>query len=384
MLQYQRQRADSLHIDSRGRSNVERTVGRSIDTGDPDGALRILFVGAYVPATRGSYSASAELGARLATDGAHVIFTSRVAQRVLRAADMSVSAWRNRRAYDVAVVDVYSGAAFRWAEWVAAVLRAAHRPYVLTLHGGNLPAFAARSPARVARLLRGAAAVTAPSHYLADAMHRFRSDVRVLPNPIDVARYRFEERSRVSPRLVWLRAFHTIYQPELAVRAVAELARDWPRVELIMVGPDKDGSRARAAEEAAHLGVADRIRFVDGVAKGEVPRWLASGDIFLNTATIDNTPVSVLEAMATGLCVVSTKVGGVTHLIEDELDGLLVPVGDATAMAAAVRRILVGRALARSLSRNARAKATQHDWKLVLPRWTTLLTQVATTGTADG
>ena len=100
---------------------------------------------------------------------------------------------------------------------------------------------------------------------------------------------------------------------------------------------------------------------------------LNSGDVFLNTTNVDNTPVSVIEAMACGLCVVSTNVGGLPYLLDDEQDSLLVQPDDPAAMATAVSRILRENVLATRLSQNARAKAEQFDWSTVLPQWLALL-----------
>jgi glycosyltransferase involved in cell wall biosynthesis len=146
-----------------------------------------------------------------------------------------------------------------------------------------------------------------------------------------------------------------------------------------MVGPDKgDGSLEAARRLAADLGVADHVEFRAAVAKRDVPNVLASaGDIFLNTADIDNTPVSVLEAMATGLCVVSTRVGGIPYLIDHETNGLLVPPRDPRAMAAAVLRVLDEPGLAERLSRGARRKAERFDWSPIVLQWRSLLAAAA-------
>jgi glycosyltransferase involved in cell wall biosynthesis len=100
---------------------------------------------------------------------------------------------------------------------------------------------------------------------------------------------------------------------------------------------------------------------------------LAQADIFLNTSNVDNTPVSVIEAMATGLCIVSTEVGGVAYLCARGKEALLVPVDDANAMASAVRSILTDPSLSKRLSRAARAKAEGFGWSEVLPKWEGLL-----------
>ena len=342
--------------------------------------LRLLFVGTHVTPDIGSRSVAETLAERLKRRGFSPQLTSRRRFRIARVLDMLATVWMARDTYDVAVVDVYSGAAFRWAEWVTRLMRITRKPFVLTLHGGNLPNFARMQPRRTARLLSRATIVTAPSRYLVDAMKAARSDVRVIPNPLDLETYRYTERTRPSPRLVWLRTFHRVYDPVLAVRVLARVASYAHDANLTMIGPDKDGTLAHVRAEAERLGVLDRIIFTGGVPKSDVPSWLAKSDIFLNTTTIDNLPVSVLEAMATGLPVVSTRVGGIPYLVRNEHDGILVPAGDADAMADAVKRLLTEPGLAARLSRNARAKAETFAWEVVLPQWEALFLEVKRRG----
>ncbi len=128
---------------------------------------------------------------------------------------------------------------------------------------------------------------------------------------------------------------------------------------------------------ATRLGVKDRLRIIKGVPKENVGEVLSEGDIFLNTTNVDNTPVSVMEAMVCGLCIVSTNVGGVPDLVDDGQNGLLVPPADSAAMAAGVLRILDDPTLAARLSGNARLKAELFDWSALLPQWEQLLRRAA-------
>jgi glycosyltransferase involved in cell wall biosynthesis len=311
---------------------------------------------------------------KLQLEGWPVMITSRRIRRVARLLDMLLTAWRLRSHYQVAVVDLYSGLAFLWSEAVCRLLQAMGKPYILTLHGGNLPAFSEKRGSRIRRHLEGAVAVTAPSAYMLHRMRAYRSGLQLLPNPIDLCNYQFHWRERARPRLVWLRAFHRIYNPELAPKVIAILRHYGVAATLVMAGPDKgDGSLQRSRLTAQQLGVEDSVQFVGSVPKAAVPAWLQRGDIFLNTTGLDNTPVSVLEAMACGLCVVSTNVGGIPYLLADEHDSLLVPPNDPEAMAAAVRRLLDRPELASQLSANARRKVERFDWSHVLPEWLKLL-----------
>jgi glycosyltransferase involved in cell wall biosynthesis len=338
----------------------------------------VLLVGNFLSRSAGNRGVCEDLAERLRSLGLSVLTTSAQPRRLERLLDMVKTAWLQRNAYTVAHVDVFSGPAFLWAEAVCWTLRRAGKPYVLTLHGGNLPAFAQRWSGRVRRLLRSAEIVTTPSRYLQVQMQEYRKDLHLLPNSLDLSVCRFQRRERVHPRLIWLRAFHEIYNPLLGARTLALLRRDWPTAHLTMIGPNKkDGSLERLRRLATELEIAEHITLAGFVPRAEVSRWLERGDIFLNTANVDNTPLSVLEAMAGGLCVVSTNVGGMPYLLEDEVDALLVPPDDPRSMAAAVQRLLTEPGLAERLSQNARRKAEQFDWALVLPRWEALLGSVA-------
>jgi glycosyltransferase involved in cell wall biosynthesis len=144
------------------------------------------------------------------------------------------------------------------------------------------------------------------------------------------------------------------------------------------VGPDKgDGSLGVTQAEAARLKLADRIEFTGRVPKRELAAAIHRGDIFINTTNIDNTPVTVLEAMACGACVVSTNVGGIPYMVQHGENGLLVPPDNAEAMAGAIGRILEEPELAARLSRNGRNTTEQIDWPRILTRWVDLLSSHA-------
>lgn len=345
------------------------------------GERSALFVGAFVPGSHGSRGISEDVSLRLASSGWDIITTSRRPGRLGRIVDMLSTAWRERHRYHVAAIDVYSGNAFAWAEATCWMLRKVHRPYVLMLHGGNLPTFSSTRKERVRKLLASASAVTTPSRYLLEQMQPYRKNILLIPNAINVGAYSFKLREPATPRLVWLRAFHETYQPELAVQTLALLLNEFPTLQLTMIGPDKgDGSLERTKREAERLQVGDRLIVSGGVPKQKVSEKLSEADIFLNTSRADNTPVSVIEAMACGLCIVSTNVGGIPYLLEHERNALLVNENDAPEMAASVRRILTDDSVAARLSSNARHDAEQFDWSAITPQWDRLLSSLAQSG----
>jgi glycosyltransferase involved in cell wall biosynthesis len=347
------------------------------DVLSPDPKSRLLLVGNFLSHAGFSPSTCEILAGRLREEGHQVYATSTRTRRFLRLFDMLLSAFRWRANYDLAYVEVYSGLAFMWASAVGRLLSLLNKPYVLALHGGRLPHFATEHPKQIQRLLGSAQAVVAPSGYLGQGLKKYCSDIREIPNGIDLSLYSFSLRRHVRPRLVWLRAFHEIYNPTMAVSVLADLYKGFPEVTLKMIGSDKDGSLAVIRTLAEELGVDEHLVTPGKIDKSDVPRYLCKGDIFLNTTNIDNTPVSVIEAMACGLCIVSTNVGGIPYLLEHNKTALLVDPNDAKGMSAAVSRLLTEPGLAQELSANARSRAEQFDWDVVLPQWLELFDSVS-------
>ena len=330
----------------------------------------VLMIGNFLSSSGMNRTINEDLAEALCKAGNNILTTSNKPGRIPRLVDMLTTIVQHRNEYELALLDVYSGKAFIWAELCCFMLKALKKPYILNLHGGSLPSFARRWPGRTRRLLNSARVVVVPSAYLLDAMVPYCSHIRVLPNPVDVNRYHYRLRKKPLPRLVWLRSFHAIYNPTMALRFMASLLGRHPDARLRMMGPDnKDGSYQDTKDLIIELGLLENIALPGGIPKSEVPMSLDQGDIFINTTNVDNTPISVLEAMACGMCVVSTEVGGIPYLIRNEHDGLLVPPDDSDAMAAAVHRILTEPGLAERLSENAHLKAAQFDWSVILPEW---------------
>lgn len=337
----------------------------------------LLLLGDFAASRAGNRSIAEELAPLLAGRGWTVSTAARAASPLPKLAEMLATVWRRRRRYAVASVDLYSGRAFLWADLLTRLLARLGKPIVVVLHGGALPAYAERHPRRFARLLDRADRVVAPSSYLARAFGDRRDDIRVVPNGLPVGEYAFRLRDRPAPDLVWLRAFKELYRPRLAVETIGALDRAGVAAALTMIGPDRgDGSLERARHRARELGVAEAVRFHGGVPKAAVPRHLAAHDLFLNTSAVDNAPVTLVEALASGLPVISTPVGGIPDLVRDGETALLAG-GDrdgdgAAALAAAVRRLLDEPGLAGRLSAAGRRLAESMDWERVVPLWEAL------------
>jgi glycosyltransferase involved in cell wall biosynthesis len=242
------------------------------------------------------------------------------------------------------------------------------KPIMMVLHGGELPVQMARRPNWFRRVLGRADALVAPSEYNARAAASCGFQAQVIPNVIDLSLYPYRVRRELRPRLFWMRTFHRLYNPELALRVVARLRSAVPDVTLVMAGQDK-GLGGKIRERAQKLDLQDAVRFAGFLDMAGKTREANAADIFLNTNRVDNMPVSVVEACAMGLPVVATAVGGVPDLLVDGDTGLLVPTEDLDAMVGAIHRLLNEPDLAERLSRNARRLAERSSWEQVRPLW---------------
>src|SRR5213078_1580899 len=112
-------------------------------------------------------------------------------------------------------------------------------PAIFVLHGGNLPEFTKRHPLWIRRVLQRAEILVAPSTFLVGEIERFGFKVRVIPNVIDLTNYPYKLRRKISPKLFWMRSFHPIYNPQMALGTLAAVKRTDPGATLVMAGVDK-------------------------------------------------------------------------------------------------------------------------------------------------
>ncbi len=335
------------------------------------------MIGNYLTSPRHNKNVWQALAERLPSIGWEVYITSTKESQVLRLLDMLATIVIKRNHYDLAQIDVFSSKAFIYAECCARLLKTINKPFVLTLHGGGLPSFASQHPKRVAKLLSLASEVVTPSPFLQQSLSKYHSQIKVIPNGIDISSIPYKPRKSISPNLIWVRAFHQIYNPELAVRVLSSLVIDYPNTRLTMVGPDKgDGSLQIVKSLAVKLGVEGQLNILPAIPYEEVPSLLEKADIFINTTNFDAAPRSLLEAMANGVCVVSTNVGGIPWMITNFQDGLLVPPEDELAMVDAIKSLLEEPDFAMRISQNARRTAERYDWSNVIPEWDTLFSDV--------
>jgi len=157
----------------------------------------------------------------------------------------------------------------------------------------------------------------------------------------------------------------------VALAAVAKV----PGVSLVVVGDGPD--REALERQAAELGLDGRVRFVGSRSRDGVLRTLYAADAAVLSSRWENFPHLVVEALAVGTPVIATAVGGVPEVVRDEENGLLVPAGDADALAAAIRRIVDEPGLRDRLAAAAAASVADLAPELLLGRIEATLLEAA-------
>ncbi len=275
---------------------------------------------------------------------------------------------------DYILIDTYSSNAFWYAYLSGRLAVFLSIKYIPILHGGDLPTRLMRSKKACDKLFSNSYINVAVSGYLQNVFANHGYRVTLIPNNIDISNYPFNKRTHPKPNLIWVRAFSKIYNSKMAVDVLAELLKAYPDAELCMVGPDKDGSLKEFTEYAGKKGVDTHIKITGKLTREEWTRLSEHYDFFINTTNVDNTPVSVIEAMALGLIVVSTNPGGIPFLLEATKEAKIVNVGDAAAMSKEISYIIENSSVAREMARAARLKAESFDSARVMKLWTKLLT----------
>ena len=246
------------------------------------------------------------------------------------------------------------------------VARVVGRPVVLHYHSGEAPDHLRRSAVARYVLRHWVDLNVVPSAFLRDVFASFGIAARTVPNTIDARLFPYRVRDPLRPHLLSTRNFEPIYNVECVLRAFARIQARHPLASLTLVGSGSREAKLRGLARALGL---RHVTFAGRILPSEVSQYYARADIYVQTPAIDNTPLSVLEAFASGLPVVSTGVGGVPALLTDGVHGLLAPDDDDETVAAHVLTLLAAPAYARRLAAAAYETCAGYGWPVVRDGW---------------
>jgi glycosyltransferase involved in cell wall biosynthesis len=267
------------------------------------------------------------------------------------------------------VVHVFSAAYFSFvlAPTPAVLIAKLYgKPVLLNYHSGEAEDHLRRWPRTSLPIIRLADRLVVPSDYLVSVFAKFGIKAERVLNTVDLARFRFRKRSTLSPVLLSNRNLERHYNIECTLRAFAIIQQRIPDARLIVAG---DGSeRRRLRELAVTLGLKN-IEFLGAVAPEDMPAPYDRAGVFVNASDVDNQPLSIIEAFASGLPVVTTDAGGIPDMVTNEETGLLVKRGDYVTIAEQVLRLLSDANLAQRLASRGEEASHKYMWASVRQDW---------------
>lgn len=344
--------------------------------------LRVCLVGPLPPPLGGMAVLTQQLADLLRSEGASVevipvnppyrpawIGEVKGLRAVLRLVPYARHLWRATGRADV--VHLMANSGWSWhlfaapAIWIASLRNV---PVLVNFHGGEAADFLAKAAASVRRCLGRASALFVPSGFLVDVFARHGIEAHVLPNIVDLSRFSPSQRHRqetLRPHLVVARNLEAVYGCDIAIRAFARIVSVFPEARLTLTGTGP--SREQLDELARNLEVADRVSFPGRLDRDQMVRLYQEADLLLNPSRADNMPGAVLEAMASGVPIVASAVGGVPYVLEHGRTALLVPGEQADALAEAALFLLKHPARGEALAQAASLAVRRYDWSAVKP-----------------
>lgn len=342
--------------------------------------LRIGLIGPLPPPSGGMANQTRQLAELLAAAGAMVttvqvnapyrprwVARIPVLRPVFRLVPYLVALWRTAGRVDIFHVMANSG--WSWhlfaapAVWVA---RSRGVPVVVNYHGGEAAGFLQRAGLLVRFTMRQTRALVVPSGFLQGVFARFGMEVGIVPNIVDLSRFHPRPPVRTgAPHLVVARNLELLYDNLTAIRAFQTIRASFPQARLTLAGSGPEAQRLR--QFVLEQGLGEVVRFTGRLERDAMAELYRSADIMLNPSLVDNMPVSILEAWASGVPVVSTNVGGIPYLAQHGVTASLVPPADPTAMAQACMALLSDEALWQHRAQAGLQEAQRYTWFCVQP-----------------
>ncbi len=227
----------------------------------------------------------------------------------------------------------------------------------------------------VPTMRRFARRIIVPSNYLVHVFRSFGLPADAISNFVPIEKLPFKRRDQILPKFFSNRNLEPLYNVSCTIRAFAVIQGRLPNASLVIAG---DGSERADLESLVNDLELKRVTFVGRVVPEEMRALYQDADIYLNSPDIDNMPLSIIEAFACGLPVVSTNAGGIPFVVTSGTNGILVERNDHEAMAAAALRLLDEPSSALALADAARAECeSRYTWPHVRRAWESLYLSLA-------
>jgi L-malate glycosyltransferase len=216
--------------------------------------------------------------------------------------------------------------------------------------------------------------VVVPSVYLKKVFASFGLPAKAVFNLIETDKFHFRERLPLRPVFLSNRNLETHYGVDRVLHAFGIIQKSFPEATLTVAG---DGSQREALKRLAAELDLKHVSFVGQVPPNKIVEYYDEADIYLNGSEIDNQPLSLLEAFACGLPIVTTDAGGIPDIVSDGETGFLVPRGNFQMLAERAQKLLMAPDLALSMVRNGNRECRKYSWAVLRDAWVNIYSELA-------
>ena len=278
------------------------------------------------------------------------------------------------RKYDVIHIFSASYFSFVLAQTPAILISKLYKKRVLlNYHSGEAADHFKRWPSAISTI-RWADELIVPSEYLVKVFAEFGLRAKAIYNLIDLDDFPFRERKQLRPCFLTNRNLETHYGVDCVLRAFAKIQKTRPDASLTVAGAGSQCASLQALAE--ELGLLNTV-FVGRVEPDSIYAQYDAADLYLNGSRIDNQPLSILEAFACGIPVVTSDAGGIPDMVADGITGFMVPVDDYEWMAAKVLSVLENPEDTMRITRRAFDECQKYSWRSVGEQWNQLYRSLA-------
>lgn len=321
--------------------------------------MNVLLICNYKPKVGGISGQVDMLQKMLQTDG-HTAEVFSTKAPLLRRMLLPFKLKSTGKDFDVFHIHCCSNWGFLPAVVGVSVGRRLGKRIVLTYHGGGGEKFFDRHPKLVRHFLTRTDANIVLSGFLAQVFEKHGLPFVTIPNILELDDSRFRLRERLQPNYICTRAHEPLYNLPCILRAFHKVQSIRPEATLTLVGGGSE--HENLVQMAKELGL-QNVTFTGRVANEDIYTYLDRADIMLSAPTVDNMPVSVLEAMNAGLLVISSKVGGVPYMVKNNNTGLLFDSDDSDALAGKMLWAVDNQTVARAIALQGHKAVSRYRWE---------------------
>jgi glycosyltransferase involved in cell wall biosynthesis len=335
---------------------------------------QIVYIGNKLFKSRGTLTVLETIEPKLREISSIVSYSSHT-NFLLKILNSTYGVFLNYFQLKLVILDLYSTNYRYFAFYIHLLCRLLNKPYIIYMHGGNLPIMYNKHNFIFRNILSNAKKIIAPSNYLYNYFKEKYPNIYLIPSVIETEKYplKTERFNNTNPKILYIRGFGEVYNPQMIIKAIKIIVEKFPKVQVSMLGHDIDGTLEKCKKLVNQLNLSGNVIFLEKMTRDNWVQFSTDHSIMVSTPNIDNLPISVIEGMLLGMPVVSTDVGGIGYIIENEITGLLVEKNNHEELAFQINKLLEDKQLFENISKNSRIVGEKYSWINLKDRWENIL-----------